>query len=533
MAKWTLDTHFKPHPSERLRFLHLKAWGHQWPRHKSLIEKDELGDLVNDDELYFADETRRLEYVCLDGIGQITTALMAPLYLQDSIVIRDEYEFVREKLDQAQLSEEQLQKRLFTITGHPGIGKTCFLLYLLLCRLERRLPTAIQISGREFFIFDAHGATVHQTDISFQDITQAPDATHLAIVTRLESCWALCDINSAVKQPCDRLLAAAQRIVVTTSPKPERWKEIHRQLSGNIIIMDLPTILEIGAAVKEVQPHSLSSTLGILTRWGLSLRTIFSLIQQTDNVSNKEVEAEAAATALANDDFTNSVTKSSIGMLPTHKSGSLLFLSLNAERRPILTIPTKYLADIFDTSARKLQAKRAFELFCLLSTHSLTRTATGWMHEKAMHERMMEGRPIEVQGQNQKSSTPITMPTSSNFLCGTLGGLKNVRSSASFYWLPSVVNFPGIDAVLGDLQNIWTFQSTTGDTHVDPTPGIRKAWEVIAAECRQRCWNLVVVGDDEGQVKTVLDKFSWDLANFTLGEGKKKISLWWCVLHSS
>jgi len=43
----------------------------------------------------------------------------------------------------------------------PYLGKSTFLLYLLLHRLENRLPTAVQFGAEYYFIFDKQGAIVH------------------------------------------------------------------------------------------------------------------------------------------------------------------------------------------------------------------------------------------------------------------------------------------------------------------------------------------------------------------------------------
>jgi hypothetical protein len=112
------------------------------------------------------------------------------------------------------------------------LGKTTFLFYLLLYRLERKLPTAIQLGALHYFIFDEQGAKVHS--LSESD-------------PRLEKCWALTDSNDVVSQPCEVFKARAERAILTSSPKPERWKEWIKQKNGYCIISDLPSVPEIAA----------------------------------------------------------------------------------------------------------------------------------------------------------------------------------------------------------------------------------------------------------------------------------------------
>ena len=116
----------------------------------------------------------------------------------------------------------------------PYLGKSTFLFYLLLRRLERQLPTAIQLGLNGYFIFNEGGAVFH----SLSDESPA-----------LAECWALVDSNENVKQPCETFLNYAWRVIQVSSPWPERWKEWLKQKMGRCMISDLPTVPEIAAVV--------------------------------------------------------------------------------------------------------------------------------------------------------------------------------------------------------------------------------------------------------------------------------------------
>lgn len=111
-------------------------------------------------------------------------------------------------------------------------GKTTFLLYVLLRRLESKLPTAVQLDNEKYFIFDEQGATVCPIDA--EDL-------------RLNECWALADSNQHAIQPCSAFLINAKFVIQTTSPKPERWKGWVKQNRGTWIVMDPPSVPEIAA----------------------------------------------------------------------------------------------------------------------------------------------------------------------------------------------------------------------------------------------------------------------------------------------
>ena len=71
----------------------------------------------------------------------------------------------------------------------------------------------------------------------------------------------------------------------------------------------------------------------------------------------------------------------------------------------------------------------------MLSSHSLTRTAAGWLYEKSMHECPSGGLgTLEVyQG---AGSTMTSMTPSANILPGTLGSLKRT-GVGDLYWIQS------------------------------------------------------------------------------------------------
>lgn len=115
-------------------------------------------------------------------------------------------------------------------------------------------------------------------------------------------------------------------------------------------------------------------------------------------------------------------------------------------------IPTKCLLDIFQRTHLLSTNEKALELFCALSSHALTRTVYGWYQEERMHMCMCAGGPnLEIFGDGvRKHISP-----SSILLPGTKSELKHSHTTQSFYWMPSAVNFAGIDGVLRNGNNIY------------------------------------------------------------------------------
>ena len=146
---------------------------------------------------------------------------------------------------------------------------------------------------------------------------------------------------------------------------------------------------------------------------------------------------------------------------------------------------------------------------------SKTKTAAGWVFEKLVHDRLGVG---EATLTIFNSTDRRDIQSSSHFLPGTLAGLKEVGTSKSFYWIPSVANFPGIDSVLGNGAHIYTIQATITDEHKSPEDGIKKVWGQLLPQIRTSCtWHFVVMTNSTQTAERYETKFTTDLAQFRLG----------------
>lgn len=188
-------------------------------------------------------------YVCYHGLREVARALKLPVGDGDDVlVVRPGYDELIERMVSGDLS---LFNKVI-VTGHPGTGaylitsclypcssclsgKTMFLLYLLLWRMQRALPTVIQRSTSDCILFDESGFAVLKH-------TYLDD--HAA---RLQNCWALTDSHNAMVEPNMELLLYAQRVIHTTSPNPERWTSWRKHFGAVLVIMHLPTPLDVAA----------------------------------------------------------------------------------------------------------------------------------------------------------------------------------------------------------------------------------------------------------------------------------------------
>lgn len=196
----------------------------------------------------------------------------------------------------------------------------------------------------------------------------------------------------------------------------------------------------------------------------------------------------------------------------------------------LLFIPTNYLSSVFDEFCGQLTTKASLDLFAAFSSHSLTRSPAGWLHEKNMHQRMCNGGPpLRI----FSSSGTMDMQPASSLLPGTGASIQRqtASGSSSFYWIPSVMNFPGIDSVLGAGKDIFTLQASVAEKHGSPIDGIRKTWNAVSPVVREDCtWHVVIVSDTQARADGIRNQFLDDLKGLRLGPAKVVVQVWGCVL---
>ena len=128
-------------------------------------------------------------------------------------------------------------------------GKTVFLLYLLLYRLERRLPTAIHLWSNHLVVFNDEGATIRTVD---------------DLIPMTSDYWALSDSNQIIKEPCPALRRSTARIIQASSPRPDRCKDWLKYCKARIVVTDLPSPFEIGAITYVIGFHTPPASVCLL-----------------------------------------------------------------------------------------------------------------------------------------------------------------------------------------------------------------------------------------------------------------------------
>ncbi|VDC03233.1 unnamed protein product [Peniophora sp. CBMAI 1063] len=268
--------------------LYSKAWGVQWPRQTrtSLAPLPSSSNSATDadsrlgQERTQKQETFEYSYDCLTFLTSLPeTFLPSPIDSgtsdSDTLVIMHEYALLIDLITYGYICDV----RATAITGQPGIGKSTFLLYLLLHRLSQRQPTALHLPStpHHYIVFDDEGADVYALD---------------EISDRLRECVALSDSapsNALVEEhPCACFLSRAARIIQTAPPSTNSDTGWIKQLRGSVLVMALPSEREVGAVVKEKGYDPLAS-FAHTRKWGPCTRRVLDLLHSSA-ASNTQLE---------------------------------------------------------------------------------------------------------------------------------------------------------------------------------------------------------------------------------------------------
>ncbi|KAI1787266.1 hypothetical protein LXA43DRAFT_716530 [Ganoderma leucocontextum] len=533
------SNHSLAEQQDLVKRLHEDAWGKEWP-YKSSGKISIANNSPNEDVLMstgFDDgddsvthgegSAASIEwaYSCLHNIKSVAVACGGNTNIEDVLVVRDEYTWLRDQIESGYLAKTNAM----VVTGQPGVGKTVFLLYLLLDRLEHRRPTTIQLSPFFTVIFNEHGVFICN-----------PKAFQLLI-----GYWALVASNAGLEIPCDAFVESPRvRIIQTSPPNPDGWKKWLKQKSGKVVVSDLPRPLEIGAILKELGIRDYAQAYHYISKWGPCTRAIVEILRE-DPAFRASVEQTFSTETMAAA-VTLCENPTEVSCMPrlqrAHSIGSTLLFTRPHRPRHTKTsavlassisvsyIPTPYLADIFSTHRHQLPKAVAVAFVNLLTAHVVTKTTGGWLLEQDMHASLcFRSVPLNIfRGHDSRSIKPAR-----RLLAGTVNALANVEAYPSFYWVPSTSNFTGIDGVLADSKNVYAIQATTVDDHDSPLDGLQKLWRSFDRDVRtERAWHVVVISEREDLACQYADVFADEVETITLGQEEIPVEVWGCVLPS-
>lgn len=543
-----------PSPADGpLAALYKKAWGKPWPSRKISITRRDLlgtgnehGPFENEYGPFKLDEaTTEWEYDCFDGIQDFERVLYTVGYGSSSLIALDEYPLLLEALGQYHKGKAFNK---IVLTGQPGIGKTSFLLYVLLHRLAHKLPTAVHDGGGNFVLFSSSGAatySVNDRQVAFP-----------------EQCWALSDGNDLNPSPCAAFRNSRVFVVYATSPRDSSMSFVDR-MNMLPLVLPLPKVSEIAAVVSTVnqpegspesgiedimavpsrrRPMAASHVLALVRSWGPCTCLIMDFVRHGTGYAERNAQDAVAASA-----YKLCSGEALLSPSGTEAGSSVFFLApdpayalpgLRTSTSGSVFIPTDALADIFSAQLRITPTEKALHLLWSLSEHTWA-IKEGLAHERG--EPWMHARLLGHGRRGQRVGLPIVGPNgeqrtigpASTLAPGTLACLRRISGRPPTYWIARTsLGFAGVDAVLIDEDCVYALQAACASENRDPSAGLRALWENLDEDVRgAREWHVVVhtrVDPDlePDRHNSVVAPVRRDLASFTLGVECKEITVW-------
>ncbi|KAK7690867.1 hypothetical protein QCA50_005969 [Cerrena zonata] len=338
------------------------------------------------------------------------------------------------------------------VTGQSGIGKTLFLFYVLVMRLQARQPVAIETDQSEYFVFTEAGVSIEPKGNSLVDI--------LRRWTSSTQVWALSNSSIDLDQPSSgfrRARSLGAYLIQATSPCVHRWKQWLKEYGARMFVMDLwpeDELFALGSLIGVEDPHTL---VAAARKWGPSPRKLISLHQGRLSSQNLDSILNAKARKIANDP---------IGMLIKVEDASLesdvVFVRPSSNKRHSFAawIPSEYICLIIASALRGVAAANQAAFFQYMDSSAYS-CATKWLFEGWVHTRFLQIDHISCHWQQSPAlHGPLPTLGRNDIIVGQPCVLRDCSLSKPFYWQPSTSDIEGTDSVLYDTEGIYVIQST-------------------------------------------------------------------------
>ncbi|KAH9160707.1 hypothetical protein EDB89DRAFT_2235568 [Lactarius sanguifluus] len=412
---------------------------------------------------------------------------------EDVLLIRPEYITAFGSLD---LGLSMQRRDSVAIIGHPGIGKTSFLYYVLLHRLSSKSPTAFQLLGGSI-LFDAGGPRGFSGTIPEQTLALADSST----TDNMEPCNAF---QTAAK-------AQAVRIVQTTSPAQNNWKRWHKNLKATRYVMDYFSSEEIDT-LGNILNLNCDELQRIYNTWGPSTRTCVNLTRYPSQEAGYVIDVENAV-----EDFVRKFQHSPRYINPFEESHKIVSVRPRGEERSCLTahVATRRIEKMILLCTIKTEVAEQVLFYKRLNTHKWFGSSAGYILESyvlACLSAYPASKPLPCIATDSGPSIPgLEIPMSHReqlFTLSSAASLKEVnKHTVPFCLIPTSQNYATFDAVVCSQDSFFTIQVTVSSTHSANPKGfenIRR--EVPSSFLKGRKWYHVFVTNDQIKAEKLRNK---------------------------
>ncbi|KAF8124736.1 hypothetical protein EV363DRAFT_1271018 [Boletus edulis] len=386
------------------------------------------------------------------------------------------------------------------ITGQPGIGKTLFLIYLLVKHLGQEQPVAVQFTffNNTFYVL-------------FKDSTASFHVLHdIEPLFHCGPMWALCSSSDEFSSPSKVFYGHMSHIktIQVTPFKSKHWRNWSEKASAVCYIMDIWSereIKDLGKLFKQDVDHMTA----LAKKWGCIPETVLQTIHGN---RDSTIEAEHYAYApKAVRRCQEILSATQMNDLPNDALSQFYFVQprQDSELGRIHTdacacVPTFTVRHIL-AKALKTQSHSVRLQFFNAMNREGTRLTGNHIYENWFHSYFSTAiERIEcywIQG-----------------LSGT-AQLRGVRSlvrydestlearEPPYYWV-APKGFPGLSSALVLQDEIFAFRTTINRKRKLPTRGLRRLRDSLPADLKDVQWRMILVGMDKGAIKAVARRWT-------------------------
>ncbi|KAL6301907.1 hypothetical protein BKA93DRAFT_827893 [Sparassis latifolia] len=317
-------------------------------------------------------------------------------------------------------------KHSLIIVGHPGIGKTIFLFYVLTYRLQRGLSTFYQKNAHSVLYF-------HKSGVYSIPANQEPDS----VDWESDDIWSLFDSNRTVKEPGELIGGdhAEWVLIEAASPRRERWREWPKYKGFvHFYYMKSPSFAE----VVMIHPHQKNpvGTEQDLYRfyqlYGPSIRDAFRHASPSSILAYQGTVA-TALTNLGYGGLLQAVGEAK--KLDMEEGSHKIFRvepSSDSRRQYVVSVITDEVMKMVWEMYLEGQTERVAEFATLFASRPFSRSTVGWIVDTHIH-------PILLQAET-RTFHPIQ---------GLVRGI-NVHYS---YPGPTAMQFPDVEVQIPNLDH--------------------------------------------------------------------------------
>ncbi|KAH9000114.1 hypothetical protein EDB92DRAFT_2100302 [Lactarius akahatsu] len=388
------------------------------------------------------------------------------------LLLRSEYDITYRTICKDSETAKARQRGGVVVTGQLGIGKTCFLYYILLRRLSEMEPVALE--RPEFFIL-FHDGGVYRYPKADPDFLP-------------KSTWALTDSTGQTPEPCSAFQTVSKRleawIIQTTSPAVTRWRDWHKYCKADMFVMNPISIKEITILGKLLKPDDdVSDDLQRLYgKWGPSARTCFELLAEG---KEDTYEREVKRTAI---DFVKSANPNFDQSKVSHHLFSVRPVGQSRAGREdqIAEIATDHIRDIISYAAADASAQVRIDFFQMMSTHPSFKAPAGTMFEGFVLSWLYarpDAEPFRCIATNQAElEIPACGKEQTTFFDrNSVLTKKDVNGwdKSPLCLLPKPKNFPTANAIVITDEFVITIQVTISNEHGAKKEGFDEIKKII------------------------------------------------------